>query len=108
MIPLVREKLPEITALCDKYRVRKLDVFGSASTGNFGPESDIDFLVEFAPVSAREHYDFFFGLLDELKSVLKKEVDLVEEQLIHNPYLIASISAQRETVFERPHQSTPD
>ena len=44
-IALHREELP---ALCRRFHVRRLDLFGSAARGDFDPESsDIDFLVEF-------------------------------------------------------------
>jgi len=106
MVPLVREKLPEISALCEKFRVRKLEIFGSASAGDFRPSSDVDFLVEFEPMTALDHYHIFFELLDALKELLQRDVDLVEEKLLNNPYRIANIRAQRETIFERAHQST--
>ena len=39
---------PELVDLCRKYRVRRLDVFGSATADNFDLESsDVDLLVEF-------------------------------------------------------------
>jgi uncharacterized protein len=42
----------ELRALCRRFRVRRLDLFGSAARGDFDPiHSDIDFLVEFD----REH-----------------------------------------------------
>jgi predicted nucleotidyltransferase len=36
-----------IQEFCRKHRIRKLSVFGSYLREDFGPESDIDFLVEF-------------------------------------------------------------
>ncbi|MGH2560629.1 MAG: nucleotidyltransferase family protein, partial [Thermomicrobiales bacterium] len=44
-----KELLAEISAICQRYGVRELAVFGSAVRDDFGPESDIDLLVEFAP-----------------------------------------------------------
>ncbi len=47
MIPLNIGNKDAIAALCRKYGIRKLDVFGSATTGAFAPESsDIDFTVD--------------------------------------------------------------
>jgi len=79
MAPLVQEKLPEIGALCEKFRVRKLEVFGSASVGNFHPSSAVDFLVEFEPMTALELYHIFFELLDDLKELLSRNVDLLKK-----------------------------
>ena len=39
----------ELTALCRRHRIRRLSLFGSALTADFGPESDLDVLVEFEP-----------------------------------------------------------
>lgn len=48
--PLVAEHADEIAELCRRYQVRKLDLFGSAATDQFDPEtSDVDFLVTYQP-----------------------------------------------------------
>ena len=48
MIPIVEEQVGELQQLYIRYRVLRLDLFGSAATGNHhGGESDLDFLVEF-------------------------------------------------------------
>ena len=47
MIPIVEERVGELEQLCVRYRVLRLDLFGSAITGNYHGESDLDFLVEF-------------------------------------------------------------
>jgi hypothetical protein len=51
MISLVADKERELRATCERFGVRRLELFGSAATGDeFDPEhSDIDFLVEFQP-----------------------------------------------------------
>ena len=46
-IPLIAQHSDELTELCRRYHVKRLDVFGSAAVGDFNPDtSDIDFLVE--------------------------------------------------------------
>ena len=52
MHPVVQNKLAALKDLCTRYRVERLDLFGSAAQDDFDPESsDLDFLVEFAPMS---------------------------------------------------------
>jgi predicted nucleotidyltransferase len=72
-------KRAEITALCRKCGVRKLEVFGSAALGDdFDPErSDADFLVEFAS-NEKSGPLSFFAFKEELRQVLGRAVDLVE------------------------------
>ena len=67
MIPAVEERADELKRLCLIYGVRRLDLFGSASTGLYEPdESDLDFLVEFQPAALDAYADAYFGLLEAL------------------------------------------
>jgi hypothetical protein len=48
MIGMLQERRMEIAALCEKYGVKRLDLFGSAAGDGFDPEaSDLDFIVSF-------------------------------------------------------------
>lgn len=101
MHPQVERHRAEIAALCRRYRVRRLDVFGSAARGNdFDPaRSDADFLVEFEPDTDTTALEEFFGFKDALSQVLERPVDLVEAGVIRNPYVLASINRSRENVY---------
>jgi len=56
MNPLIDEKRDEIVDLCRQYRVRALELFGSAVSNRFDPTtSDIDFLVDYEALPPREH-----------------------------------------------------
>lgn len=89
----------EIAALCRRFCVRRLDVFGSAATGAFDPAtSDVDLLVSFDP-AATDYAGCFFGLLEGLEALFGRPVDLVTEQSIANPYLRRQIMAVRRTLF---------
>jgi predicted nucleotidyltransferase len=63
--------LDEIAALCRKWKVTELAVFGSALRDDFGPDSDIDMLVSFQP-GAVEDYFTFFKLRDELQALIQR------------------------------------
>src|ERR1700749_3122379 len=65
-----------LTALCRKYHVRELSLFGSALQDHFRPDSDIDLLVEFEP-DARIGFIAFAQFQSELSQLLGREVDLV-------------------------------
>lgn len=100
MHPSIAKHQPAIKAICQRYRIRRLDVFGSAARGDdFDPtSSDADFLVEFAP-GADPDLKCFFGAKAELESVLGRHVDLVEPGAVRNPYVLASINQHREPVY---------
>ncbi len=72
-VPLTvdRERLAE---LCRRHGIRRLSLFGSASRGQLGPDSDLDLLVEFEPgrpVGLR-----YITIQDELTQLLERQFDL--------------------------------
>jgi len=64
----------EIAAFCRRHRVRRLAFFGSILRADFGPQSDVDVLVEFEP-GARTGLRFF-AMEEELSRILGRKVDL--------------------------------
>jgi predicted nucleotidyltransferase len=90
-----------IAAICRRYGVRRLEVFGSAARGvDFDPElSDVDFLVQFDHGDRDEPLEQFFGLSESLQSLLGRPVDLVELDAVTNPFILAGIDRSRELVF---------
>jgi predicted nucleotidyltransferase len=100
MVTVIEAKLPDVVALCRRYRVRQLRVFGSAVSGQFDPKtSDFDFLVEFEPMPPVAYADAYFGLKEGLEELFGRPVDLVTAESVVNPYLGASIAARSETVY---------
>lgn len=97
---LVRDKESAIRDLCRKHRVRTLDLFGSgAEEGAFTEASDLDFLVDFEPMTPEEHVDCYFGLVEDLEILMNRRVDLVEAKAVRNPYLKASIESTRRGLY---------
>ncbi len=92
-----------IPALCRRFHVRRLDLFGSAVNGRFDPlHSDLDFLVAFEELSGSAYADAYFGLRDALTELFGREVDLLTEAALENPYLRRQIDAQRRRLFPAP------
>jgi uncharacterized protein len=100
MKSLIEAKRAEIVELCRRYRVRQLELFGSAASGRFDPEtSDLDFLVEFDLVPPAEHANCYFGLLFALTDLFDRDVDLVETGAIRNPYFLRAIAKDRVVLY---------
>jgi predicted nucleotidyltransferase len=96
----IQEKLPPLAALCARYGVRRLALFGSALREDFDPEhSDLDFLVEFQPLAAGTYSHAYFGLLRDLELLFGRSVDLVEAGSIRNPYVLHSVEAEQKTLY---------
>jgi predicted nucleotidyltransferase len=100
MHPAIARHQSEISAICQQFRIQRLEVFGSAARADdFDPDhSDADFLVEFAP-GVQPSLDTFFGAKAALEAVLGRGVDLVEPEAIRNPYVLAGINRNREAVY---------
>ena len=96
MNPIIDSKRDELLKLCEKYRVRRLDIFGSAVGDKFDPEtSDLDFLVTFEDLGFGEAADTYFGLLESLRELFNRHIDLVTESAIDNPYFRESVEESR-------------
>jgi predicted nucleotidyltransferase len=90
----VQDQLRKVGAVCRRYPVKRLAVFGSALRDDFDPErSDVDLLVEFRPMAPEEHADAYFGLLADLEALFGRRVDLVESAALRNPYRRREIEA---------------
>ena len=102
MIADVASRRTELEALCRRFHVRRLDLFGSAVRGDFeAARSDLDFLVEFDRAAPEAlSLKTYLGLKDSLEALFGRAVDLVESGAVRNPYLKASIEQARERIFE--------
>jgi predicted nucleotidyltransferase len=100
MVPDIAERLHVIAELCRRYRVRRLELFGSAAGDSFDSHrSDADFLVEFEPLADGEYADAYFGLRESLESLLSRPVDLVMNKAIRNPYFLEAIEPTRMLLY---------
>ena len=100
MQPFIDEHREAVAALCRRYHVRRLDVFGSATNDEFDPSrSDIDFLVEFEPAGYERAFQTYFGLKEDLEKLFGRAVDLVMATAVRNPYLKASIERTRRVLY---------
>ena len=90
----------EIAALCRKYGVRKLSLFGSAARGEMKPESDVDLMLEFDPASKTSLWDYpamqedFSALFDHRK------VEFASPEILRNPFRRKTILPDLKTLYE--------
>ena len=100
MHPLIDSKRAELTELCRRHHVRRLELFGSASSGRFKEESsDLDFLVDFQPLECVEHARSYFALKHAIEDLFQRPVDLVELDAIRNPYFLKFIEPSRVLLY---------
>lgn len=87
-----------IEEFCRKWRVRELSIFGSALREDFGPESDLDFLVSFEPGTPLDIVDLL-DMKEELEQRFGRPVDLIEKEALRNPWRRREILGTREVIY---------
>ncbi len=96
---LVEINIDKIRALCSKHKVGRLFVFGSVLTSRFKNDSDIDFIVDFKDVDLYDYADNYFELKFSLENIFKRDIDLLEDKAIKNPYLRQSIDSSKQLIY---------
>jgi len=94
-LPIDRDRIAEF---CQRWKVAELSVFGSVVREDFGPDSDVDVLVAFTPDAPWSLFDLV-DMIDELKAIFGRDVDLVEKDAIRNPFRRRAILAHREILY---------
>jgi uncharacterized protein len=96
----LQQQLPQIQQLMRHYGVERAYVFGSAAKGTLTGESDIDFLIRFpGDLDHETYYHKYVGLLHSLENLLHRDVELVAEETLQNPWLIKSINSHKVQVL---------
>jgi len=100
MITLIEQYRPQIAELCRLYGVKRLELFGSAASGDFDSlRSDIDFFYELDPNMADDPADRFFAFKERLEALLQRKVDLVSARHATNPYFLQDANRHRTTLY---------
>ena len=99
MLSFIENKKPELQQLCEKYAVKSMYLFGSASTGNFNKESDIDILISFQELPFEQYTDNYFEIHEALETLFNRKVDLITERSLSNPFFIQSIDQTKQLLY---------
>ena len=89
----------DISRLCATHKVKSLYAFGSVLTDKLNVNSDIDFIVDFDPVDLNHYADNYYDFKFSLQDILHRNIDLLEEKAIKNPYFLQAITNQRQLVY---------
>ena len=91
----------EIVSFCQRWKIEELSAFGSVVREDFGPQSDVDLLVSFAPDARWTLFDMA-RMRAELRALLGREVDLVSRRGIEssrNPIRREAILSSAEVIY---------
>ena len=97
----IAQQRGEIERLCRQFSVSRLEIFGSAVTGEFDDaRSDIDFLMEFEKgFDSDLKLDAYFAFKASLEELFGRHVDLVFFSAVRNPLVRDSMQVQRTLLY---------
>lgn len=95
-------KTKAVDAICQRFKVKRLELFGSAATNRFDPgRSDIDFLVEFLPKTDLGPWlKEYFALKGELSQLYQRKVDLVMSNALRNDQVRRQAAKTRTLIYD--------
>ena len=98
---LIELNMDKIIALCKKYKVAKLWVFGSILTPRFNDRSDVDFLVDFdeEQIELLDYADNFFDFFHAIEEVIGRKVDMIVNKSIRNRFFRQEVDQTRKLIW---------
>ncbi len=97
---LINDNIKKIFALCRKHKVSKLYAFGSILTARFNEDSDVDILVKFnSEINYNNYADNYFDFYNALKTLFGRDVDLVDETSVKNPYFKEELDETKHLIY---------
>ncbi|MDX9908409.1 MAG: nucleotidyltransferase domain-containing protein [Mariniphaga sp.] len=101
MQQLIEKRKGELIAICQALNIKRLYAFGSAVSEGFRDDSDMDFLISFSKsLTIEEYTENYFALHYKLRELFNREIDIVTEKTLSNPYFIESINESKLLIYE--------
>lgn len=99
---IIEKNKKKIFNACKEFHVEKLYTIGSVNNDDFNEESDVDLIVSFnmKNLSLEEYADNYFSMQSKLEEILDREVDLITERSIKNPYFLQEVLNTRVLLFQ--------
>jgi len=94
----INEYRDEVQKICRALGVKRLELVGSASRGDFQSDrSDIDVLVEFEGIERL--FDRYFELKKQLEHSLGRRIDVIQHDAVRNPYVRQTIDRDKVQIY---------
>lgn len=107
MNAILTDHTREIADLCRKYKVLRLEAFGSAVRPDFDPSSsDVDLIAVFAAPRQPGYADRYMDFIQSLETLFGRQVDLLTPGAIHNARFAEAIRREAVPIYEsKEHQA---
>ena len=99
MNKIIDEHIDQIRAICVDHNVKSLFAFGSVVTDRFSDSSDIDLLISFNSMDYGDYADNYFNLADKFEDIFQRQVDLITDKSLKNPYFIDSVNETKTLLY---------
>ena len=96
--PKINIPKAKIEDFCKRWKIAEFSIFGSVLREDFSPKSDIDVLISFEPDIPWSLFDWV-DMIEELRTILGRPVDLVEKSAITNPFRRHSILRTHKVIY---------
>jgi len=96
--PAIKIPKEKIAEFCKKWKIKEFSLFGSVLREDFRPDSDVDVLITLEEDAPWTLFDWV-DMIDELKMIFGREVDLVEKTAIENPFRRYNILKSHKVVY---------
>ena len=96
---LIENHNKDILNLCKAHKVKSLYAFGSVLTDKFNNDSDIDLIVDFENLDVIDYGDNQYNLKFSIETILKRNIDLLEEKAIKNPYFRKTLYQNKVLIY---------
>lgn len=94
-----QQNINRIVELCKHNKVKSLFAFGSVIREDFNDTSDVDLVVDFDEKDPVKYTDLYFNLKIKLEELLKRQIDLLEERAIKNPYFREELENKKVKIY---------
>jgi uncharacterized protein len=93
--------ISSLKSICQQNKVKSLYVFGSVLTDRFNDKSDIDLIVDIDSIDPIDYADNYFNLKFALQDLFKRQIDLLENKAIKNPYIRQNIDNSKYLIYAK-------
>ena len=96
----IKNNTKKLNIIFKNHKIEKAYIFGSALSDNFNENSDVDFLVKFKEgLQPLEKGELWWNLHDTLRTYFNREIDIVTENSLKNPYFIKELNETKQLIY---------
>lgn len=100
MNSIIEHQKSNLKKIFKNHKISKAYIFGSALNENFNAKSDIDFLIQFQnDLTPLEKGALWWSLHDSLRNLFDREIDLLTENSLRNPYFIKELNETKRLIY---------